>query len=104
MKESYRKGVANHPGLESCACRREAVGESVDRGIGGPGIELRKTNTGRRPCGQKGKATRPAPKARAVGRPCVVVDPEHAEKLHAREPGDLGTDWPRGAEQSGGRR
>jgi hypothetical protein len=42
--------------------------------------------------------------ARAVGRPCVVVDPEHAEKLHAREPGDLGIDWPRRASQSGGRR
>src|SRR5579864_2404551 len=77
---------------------------SVDRGIGGPGIELRKTNSGRRPCGQKGKATRPAAEARAVGRPCVVVDPEHAEKLHAREPGDLGIDWPRRADQSGGKR
>ena len=38
------------------------------------------------------------------GQPCVVVDPEHAEKLHAREPGDLGIDWPRRAAQSGGRR
>jgi len=27
MEESYRKGVANHPGLESCEHRREAVGE-----------------------------------------------------------------------------
>ncbi len=42
--------------------------------------------------------------ARAVGRPRVVVDPEHAEKLHAREPGDLGIDWPLRAAQSGGRR
>jgi hypothetical protein len=71
----------------------------VDRGIRGPGIELRKTSLGRRPCGQKGKATWPAAKARAVGRLCVVVDPEHAEKLHAREPGDLGIGWPRQAKR-----
>ena len=103
MKESYRKGVANHPGLESCVAPSRGGGRSVDRGIGGPGIELRKTNSGRRPCGQKGKATRPVARTRAAGRPCVVVDPGHAEKLHAREPGDLGIDWPR-ADQSGGRR
>ena len=26
----------------------------------------------------------------SCGRPCVVVDPMHVWKLHAREPGDLG--------------
>jgi len=29
MKESYRKGVANHPDLESCAGRRKAAGEAL---------------------------------------------------------------------------
>jgi len=43
MKESYKKGVANHLGLESCAGRREAPGEVFDRGISGRGIELRET-------------------------------------------------------------
>ena len=33
MKESHRKGVANHPDPESCV----ASHRSVDRGIGGPG-------------------------------------------------------------------
>ena len=32
MKESYRKGVANHPGPEPCEGRREAALEALDRG------------------------------------------------------------------------
>ena len=41
MKESYMKGVANHPGLESCGDDREVVIEAFDRGICRLGIELR---------------------------------------------------------------
>ena len=33
MKESYRKGVANHPGPEPCEGSREAALEALDRGI-----------------------------------------------------------------------
>ncbi len=33
MKESYRKGVANHPGREPCEGVREAALEALDRGI-----------------------------------------------------------------------
>ncbi len=29
MKESYRKGLASHPGPESCVGRREAAGEAL---------------------------------------------------------------------------
>ena len=29
MKESYRKGIANHPDLESCGCRRKAAVEAL---------------------------------------------------------------------------
>ena len=29
MKESYRKGIANHPDPESCVCRRKAAGEAL---------------------------------------------------------------------------
>ena len=29
MKESYRKGVANHPGPESCGCTREGEAEAL---------------------------------------------------------------------------
>ena len=41
MKESYRKGVANHPGLESCGGGRKTALEAFDRGICRLGIELR---------------------------------------------------------------
>ncbi len=42
MKEPHEKGVANHLNLDSCAGCREVPGESVNRGIDGPGIELQK--------------------------------------------------------------
>ena len=41
MKESYREGIANHPGPESCEGGREAALEALDRGICRLGIELR---------------------------------------------------------------
>ena len=41
MKESYRKGVANHPGPEPCECGRKGALEALDRGICRLGIELR---------------------------------------------------------------
>jgi hypothetical protein len=41
MKESYREGVANHPGPEPCKRGRKAALEALDRGICRLGIELR---------------------------------------------------------------
>jgi hypothetical protein len=41
MKESYREGVANHPGPEPCEGGRKAALEALDRGICRLGIELR---------------------------------------------------------------
>ena len=41
MKESYRKGVANHPGPEPCEGGRKDALEALDRGICRLGIELR---------------------------------------------------------------
>ncbi len=41
MKESYREGIANHPGPEPCEGSREAALEALDRGICRLGIELR---------------------------------------------------------------
>jgi hypothetical protein len=46
MKESYRKGVANHPGPEPCEGGREAALEALDRGIHRLGMELRKRKCG----------------------------------------------------------
>ena len=47
MRESYRKGVANHPGPEPCEGSREAALEALDRGIYRLGIELRKRKCGK---------------------------------------------------------
>jgi hypothetical protein len=41
MKESYREGIANHPGPEPCEGGRETALEALDRGICRLGIELR---------------------------------------------------------------
>ncbi len=41
MKESYRKGIANHPGPEPCRCSQQAALEALDRGICRLAIELR---------------------------------------------------------------
>jgi hypothetical protein len=41
MKESYREGVASHPGPEPCEGGRKAALEAMDRGIRRLGIELR---------------------------------------------------------------
>ena len=49
MKESYMKGVANHPGLESGEGGRETALEAFDRGICRLGIELRKGQSGDKP-------------------------------------------------------
>ena len=41
MKESYREGVASHPGPEPCEGGRKAALEALDRGICRLGMELR---------------------------------------------------------------
>src|SRR5208282_2002864 len=41
MKESYREGVANHPGPQPCEGGRKAALEAWERGIRRQGIELR---------------------------------------------------------------
>jgi hypothetical protein len=42
MKESYREGIASHPGPEPCEGSRKTALEALDRGICRLGIELRK--------------------------------------------------------------
>jgi hypothetical protein len=41
MKESYREGLASHPGPEPCEGGRKDALEALDRGICRLGIELR---------------------------------------------------------------
>jgi hypothetical protein len=96
MKESYREGIASHSGPEPCEGCREAALEALDRGICRLGIELRnrvfRADGVRQHGRQQGAdATRRARRGPAESK-CAFKflrqDPQHAEKLHAREPGD----------------
>ena len=88
MKESYREGIANHPGPEPCEGSREAVLEALDRGICRLGIELRNAWCGEPTASDGPEGNKAASVIASAPRPCGVEDPRHAEKLHAREPGD----------------
>jgi hypothetical protein len=48
MRESYREGIANHPGPEPCEGGRKAALEALDRGICRLGIEPSRPGSGRR--------------------------------------------------------
>ena len=88
MKESYREGIANHPGPEPCEGSREAALEALDRGICRLGIELRKSQI-RKPTASDSQEGHNATHDNAsAARPCGVEGPMHTEKLRAREPGD----------------
>jgi hypothetical protein len=76
MKESYREGVANHPGPEPCEGGRKVALEALDRGICRLGIELRnqlvRGADGVRP---QGRQQRDIAKARAVRGPAESETP-----------------------------
>jgi hypothetical protein len=97
MKESYREGVANHSGPEPCEGGGNVALEALDRGICRLGIELRNLAfRGADGVRQHGRQQRAIAKTRARRDPAeskcafkfLRQDPRHAEKLHAREPGD----------------
>ena len=97
MKESYREGAANHPGPEPCEGSCEAALEALDRGICRLGIELRnrvfREADGVRQHGRQQRAVaitraRRGPAESKSAFQFLRQDPRHAEKLHAREPGD----------------
>src|SRR6266446_10384887 len=75
MKESYRKGIANHPGPEPCEGGREAALEALDRGTCRLCIELRnRAFSGGRRCHATRKATKRVAESASHSRPCGVVD------------------------------
>src|SRR5215470_159399 len=88
MQESCRKGIANHPGPESCVIGRKACHEALT-GVQAGWVLSREI-----------LLFQGADAVRRGGRqqrwmslmqdptPCVVGDPRHAWKLYAREPGD----------------
>ena len=90
MKESYRKGIANHPDPESCRrCGRKAGREALTGAQAGREIELRNhriqeadavDGSGRRKTNKRYR--------KFEGHPAQSVDPEHVWNFYAREPGD----------------
>ncbi len=88
MKESYREGLATHPGPEPCEGGRKAALEALDRGICRLGIELR--NLAFRDAHGVGmpEGNTAARDSASAQRSRGVEDPRHAEKLRVREPGD----------------
>jgi hypothetical protein len=100
MKVSYSEDLASHTGPESCVRRRKAVCEALAGGRVGQVLSRERGYTsGCRRRQRVRKATRNLPISQDRLWPRVVVDPVHAWKLFAREPGDPVTDlggWPQG--------
>ena len=89
MKEPYEKGVANHsapsfaPGTARCTAKRK-------QGHRWAGYRASKNCNQDADAVVKAEGNMAGALTRVPGRSCVVVDPMHVWKLHAREPGDLG--------------
>lgn len=75
MKESYRKGLANHPGPEPCEGGRKTALEALDRGICRLGIELRNQWFRKPMVSSYQKATRLRAVARVRGGPAESKTP-----------------------------
>ena len=88
MKVSYNEDLASHIGPESCAYTRKEVREALAGGSAGQVLsrESRLTSGCRRRQDVR-KATRNISISREMIWPRVVVDPAHAQKFSAREPG-----------------
>src|ERR1700735_3533037 len=94
MKESYRKGIANHPGPEPCEGGREAALEALDRGTCRLCIELRnRAFSGGRRCHATRKATGRRRSTRAARHPAESKTRACMEALCARTGRPRG--WPR---------
>jgi len=88
MKVSHDEDLANHIGLEPCVRRRKAAGEALaGESAGGVLSCERGLTSGCRRRQRVRKATRNITISQEMFRPRVVLDPTHAWKLFAREPG-----------------
>ena len=88
MKVSYGEDLATHTGPESCVYTRKGVREALTGGGAGQVLSRERGYTsGCRRRQRVRKATRIISISQEIFRPRVVVDPVHARKLFAREPG-----------------
>lgn len=89
MKVSYDEDLANHIDPESCGHSRKEVREALaGASVGWVLSRERGYASGCRRRQLARKAKRNTSISQEVFRPRVVVDPMHAWKLSAREPGD----------------
>ena len=88
MKESHVEGLAAHNGPESCGVARKGVGEALT-GVRAGRVFSRERTIAPRRRRRKGvrKATLGVPPSQGTSGPRAVVDPVHARKHLAREPG-----------------
>jgi hypothetical protein len=88
MKVSHDEDLANHIGPESYVCRRKAADEALTGESAGWVLSReRGLTSGCRRRQRVRKATRNMSTSQEMFRPRVVIDPMHAWKLFAREPG-----------------
>jgi hypothetical protein len=88
MQESYRKGLASHPGPESCVGGRKSAGEALTGAHAGQPLSCEIKYSGVPTPSSERKATPQVALWQAADGPHAVGDPAHAWKLLAREPGD----------------
>lgn len=80
MKESYRKGIANHPGLESCGGGRESALEALTGAYVGWVLSFETgEQAGNKPTvSSLPEGNKAACVIASASQPCGVGDPMHA--------------------------
>ena len=90
MQEPYNEGLADHIGPESCGYVGNDMSEALTGAHAGWVLSRERIRIqGADPVGQWGRQHGWARLGECPIWPCVVVDPMHAWKLHARKPGYL---------------
>jgi hypothetical protein len=89
MKESYEKGVANRS-APSFALHTARCSAKRKQGYRWAGYRASKRCNQDADAFELAEGNTSGAISQVFARSCVVVDPRHAWKLHAREPGDLG--------------
>ena len=88
MEVPHGEGLAPHAGLESCAAVRKGSREALIKESAGMVLSLVKTEPECRRSKEMRKATPVVSLRRDMKGPGGVIDPRHARKQRAREPGD----------------
>ena len=79
MKESYRKGIANHPDPESCVGHRKVSGEALTGAQAGRPLSCEiYLSSGAPTLFSEAEGHIIEHAMRVLGEPCAVRDPRHA--------------------------